>query len=104
MKSVLVSALVASALLASGAAIASEGSDLATKSGCLGCHAVDKTVVGPSYQDVLKKRGKADAALLEGKIKNGGTGVYGQVPMPPNPAIADGDIKKLVAWVLDGAK
>lgn len=104
MKSVFISAVVAAGLLVSVSAQASAGADLAKAKGCLGCHAVDKKLVGPSYQDVVKKRTKADAAMLEAKVKKGGSGVYGPVPMPPNAAVSDADIKTLVAWVLGGAK
>jgi cytochrome c len=63
---------------------------------------VDKKLVGPSYKDVANKyRGQKDAAAkLADKVKKGGQGVWGPVPMPPNPAVPDGDIKTLVAWVL----
>jgi len=75
---------------------------LAKKHNCLICHAVDKKLVGPSYKDIaMKYKGqKAAAAKLEEKVKNGGSGVWGPVPMPPNTTVPDGDIKKLVAWVL----
>ncbi len=76
--------------------------DLATKSGCMACHAVDKKVVGPSYKEVAAKY-KADkgaAAKLEEKVKKGGQGVWGQVPMPPNSFVSDADVKTLVKWVL----
>lgn len=75
---------------------------LAAKSGCLACHAVDKKVVGPSYKEVATKyRGdKTAQAKLEKKVKEGGVGVWGQIPMPPNTQVTDPDIKKLVAWVL----
>jgi len=64
--------------------------------------AVDKKIVGPAYKDVAAKyKGdKGAAAKLEEKVKKGGTGVWGQVPMPPNTQVSDADIKKLVAWVL----
>jgi cytochrome c len=104
MKSLLVSAVVSVGLLVSVSAQASAGSDLAKAKGCLACHAVDKKLVGPSYQDVAKKRTKADAAMLEAKVKKGGSGVYGPVPMPPNAAVSDADIKTLVTWILDGAR
>jgi cytochrome c len=106
MKSVFISAAVSVGLLVSASAFAaeSEGMALAKASGCLGCHAVDHKLVGPAYQDVAKKRTKADAAMLEAKVKKGGSGVYGPVPMPPNAAVSDANIKKLVAWVLAGAK
>ena len=75
---------------------------LAQKSGCLACHAVDKKVVGPSYKEVATKyRGdKTAQAKLEKKVKEGGVGTWGQIPMPPNAQVSDADIKKLVAWIL----
>lgn len=97
------SGLIVAALgLAFTAAPALASMELATKSACTACHAVDKKLVGPSYKDVAKKyAGQADAAAkLEAKVKKGGSGVWGTVPMPPNPAVSDADIKKLVAWVL----
>jgi len=76
--------------------------DLAGKSGCLACHAVDKKLVGPAYEEVAAKyAGQPDAeAKLIQKVKNGGQGVWGQVPMPPNPQVKDEDIKTLVDWIL----
>ena len=88
------------AALAAGPAIASM--ELATKSNCTACHAVDKKVVGPSYKEVAAKyKGNAKAeALLTEKVKKGGVGTWGQVPMPPNAAVKDDDIKTLVKWIL----
>ena len=76
--------------------------ELAKKSACTACHAIDKKLVGPAYKDVAAKyRGDADAeAMLIDKVKKGGTGVWGQIPMPPNSAVKDEDIKTLVKWVL----
>ena len=76
--------------------------DLAKKYNCLACHAVDKKVVGPAYKDVANKyRGdKSAEAKLVDKVKKGGVGVWGQIPMPPNTSVPDADVKKLVAWVL----
>jgi len=68
----------------------------------MACHAVDKKLVGPSYQEVAAKRaGEADAvATVAAKIKAGGSGVYGPVPMPPNPQVSDDEAVKLAEWVL----
>ena len=76
--------------------------ELAKKSGCFACHAVDKKLVGPAYKDVAAKyRGQKDVeAKLFKKVKEGGTGVWGTVPMPPNSHVPDADIKALVKWVL----
>jgi len=76
---------------------------LAQKSGCLACHSVDKKVLGPSYKDVAAKyKGDktAEAKLVE-KVKKGGSGVWGPMPMPANsPQVKDADIKTVVAWIL----
>jgi cytochrome c len=94
--------LVAAGLFATGAAQADAGEDLLKKSGCTACHAIDKKVVGPAYIDVAAKyKGDAGAAAkLTEKIKKGGSGVWGPVPMPPNPAVSDADLKTLVTYIL----
>jgi cytochrome c len=76
--------------------------ELAKKHNCFACHAVDKKLVGPSYKDVAAKYGKdpqAEQKLFQ-KVKNGGQGVWGQVPMPPNTQVPDADIHSLVKWIL----
>lgn len=78
------------------------------KAGCLACHADDKKLVGPSYKDVAKKyKGQADAVpkLME-KVRKGGSGVWGPVPMSPNPVskISDADLKVAVEYILSLAK
>jgi cytochrome c len=75
---------------------------LAKKHNCLACHQVDKKAVGPAYKDIAKKyKGQAGMqAKLAEKVKKGGQGVWGQIPMPPNPAVPDKDIKELVEWIL----
>jgi cytochrome c len=72
------------------------------KNGCAACHGVDKKIVGPSYQEVAAKyRGDKDAlARLVQKVKAGGSGVWGAVPMPPNAQVPEADIKALVSWIL----
>jgi cytochrome c len=69
---------------------------------CMGCHAMDKRVVGPSFKEVAAKYA-GDAAApqrLAAKIRHGGAGAWGQVPMPPNPAVPDDHLKLIVDWVL----
>jgi cytochrome c len=86
--------------VAPAAALADEA--LASKNGCLACHAVDKKVVGPAYKEVAAKYRNdkgAEARLVE-KVKKGGMGVWGQVPMPPNAQVSDADVKALVKWIL----
>jgi cytochrome c len=89
--------------MASAAVDMAAGEALAKKSNCLACHTVDKKIVGPAYKDVAKKyKGVKDAEeKLIKKVKAGGAGVYGPIPMPPNsPKVSDADIKTLVEWVL----
>ena len=76
--------------------------ELAKKNACTACHTVDKKLVGPAFKDVANKYRndkKAEAMLVE-KVKKGGVGVWGQVPMPPNTNVTDADVKTLVKWVL----
>lgn len=124
MKSIIVSVITAAGLMAAGSVLATDMPDLAKKSGCTACHAIDKKVVGPAWMDVSKKykgateyafspKGSADAgakkmSLEEGlimKVSKGGTGNWGKVPMTPNsPRVNDADIKTLVQFVLHLAK
>jgi cytochrome c len=84
-------------------ALPSQASDaLAKKHNCLACHATDKKLVGPSYKDVAAKYAKdpsAEAKLVD-KVKKGGQGVWGQIPMPPNAQVPDADVQALVKWIL----
>lgn len=91
---------IAVACLGTQWAVASE--DLAKKSACTACHAIDKKLVGPAYNDVAAKyAGRKDAvAYLVEKIKKGSMGVWGPVPMPANAALKDEDAKILATWVL----
>ncbi len=89
--------------LGSGIAQAAEvGETLAKENSCLACHNVDRRVVGPAYKDVAKKyKGDSGAAArLANKVRNGGKGVWGQVPMPPQAKVSDADLKTIIAWVL----
>jgi cytochrome c len=76
--------------------------DLAKKNGCLACHGLDSKMVGPSWRDVGKKyAGVADAeAKLVAKVRKGGKGVWGEVPMPPNVTVKEADVRTLVQYVL----
>lgn len=88
------------AIVAAPAAFAN--ADLAQKKNCLACHQTDKKLVGPSYKDVAAKyAGQKDAAAkLAEKIQKGGTGVWGQVPMPANPQVNADEAKTLATWIL----
>lgn len=74
--------------------------DLAAKHMCMGCHSVDKKLVGPSLKDISAKyKGKGAEGELVKKVKAGGSGVWGSAPMPPSSA-PDGDVKQIVDWML----
>ncbi|HEX4883843.1 MAG TPA: c-type cytochrome [Casimicrobiaceae bacterium] len=92
----------AAALAGAGAAHAQNADDLLKKHGCTACHAIDKKLVGPPYNEVATKyKGDAKApAMLMDKVKKGGSGNWGAVPMPPNPQVPDADIKAMVTYIL----
>ena len=91
-------------MAAAGIVMAGQGQAdeaLAKSKNCMACHAIDKKLVGPAYKDVAAKyKGDAKApAMLAEKIKAGGKGVWGQIPMPPNNVTPE-EAAKLAAWVL----
>lgn len=102
MKRIAIVATSAAILGVLSAAPAGANEQLAKKHNCFACHQVDKKVVGPAYKDVANKYAgdKTAAAKLFDKVKKGGAGVWGQVPMPPNPTVPDADVKALVTWIL----
>ena len=76
--------------------------ELAKQKNCLACHAADKKLVGPAYKDIAAKY-KADKnaqATLVKKVREGGVGVWGQIPMPANPQVNEQEAQALVKWVL----
>ena len=98
----LLAAAAVTALAFAPGAQAADAEGLAKSSGCLACHTVDKKLVGPSYKDVADKYRKdknAEATLVK-KVKEGGKGNWGDIPMPPNGHVKDADIKTLVDWIL----
>ncbi len=70
--------------------------------GCSSCHAADRKLVGPAFRDIAARyRGRADAeALLVAKVRSGGAGVWGQVAMPPHPALPDGALHEMIRTIL----
>jgi cytochrome c len=80
--------------------------ELARRNACMSCHAVEKRVVGPAFRDVAARyRGQADAeAKLVEKLRRGGGGVWGAMPMPANPDLAETDARSLVRWILGTAR
>jgi len=96
----LTSLIVSAAALAAAPAFAN--ADLAQKKNCMACHSVDKKVVGPAYKEVAAKyAGQKDAVdKLAQKVLKGGSGVWGQVPMPANAQVNEAEAKQLVQWIL----
>jgi cytochrome c len=96
----LMTAASAALLVMSGAASADQA--LAQKNACMSCHGVDKKIVGPAFKEVAKKyEGDATAKdKLVAKVKTGGKGVWGAIPMPPNPNLKKEDAEKIVDWLL----
>ena len=84
---------------------APRGQTIARANACMGCHAVDRKLVGPAFQQIAAKyKGDAQAPVkLALKVKDGGSGVWGVIPMPAHPNMSDADIRTVVEWVLAGA-
>lgn len=79
------------------------GLELIAKSDCLTCHKVDEKLTGPSYREVANKYASQAPGIipqLAEKIIKGGTGVWGQVPMLPHPAVTQADAEKMVKYIL----
>ncbi|HVF64434.1 MAG TPA: c-type cytochrome [Casimicrobiaceae bacterium] len=93
---------IAGAALTAAPAFAQSAEDLLKKHACTVCHAVDKKIIGPPYNDVAAKyKGDAKApAMLMDRVKKGSVGIWGQVPMPPNAAVPDADIKTMVTYIM----
>lgn len=92
-------AMMAAGIVMAGQVQADEA--LAKAKNCMACHAIDKKVVGPAYKEVAAKykgdKGAVDK--LAAKVKAGGKGVWGEMPMPPNN-VTDAEAKTLVTWIL----
>ena len=87
-------------VLAAAPVMASE--DLAKQKACLACHQIDKKLVGPAYKDIAAKykTDKDAEKKLAVKVRAGGTGVWGQIPMPANPSVSEAEAATLVKWIL----
>jgi cytochrome c len=99
----LLAAAAAATLAASTYAAETKAAEAIVKaSGCLACHTVDKKLVGPSYMEIAAKyhKDKGAEAMLIKRVKAGGKGAWGDVPMPPNLHVKDQDIKTVVQWIL----
>lgn len=93
--------VVVAATLAFPAAVHANA-DLAKAKNCTACHAVDKKLIGPSYKDVAAKYAtdKDAVARLAKKVREGGVGAWGQIPMPANPQVTNEEALTLVRWIM----
>ena len=101
MKSIVISMAVAAGLMVAGSAMAVDMPAVAKKNNCTACHKVDKKVVGPAWKAVADKYKGDDAAWdkVAAKIKKGGSGAWGSMPMPANPKVSDADMKEIIDFI-----
>ena len=94
--------LITMALTVAATAAMADAMALAKANACLACHAVDKKLVGPSFKDVAAKYADRKDAVeyLTKKIKSGGAGVWGPIPMPAQARLSDAQATELAQWVL----
>ena len=103
MKTCYLIAMTAALTVSTAAFAADDGEALFKKSSCVSCHSVAKKSVGPAFKDVAAKYAgdKTAQAKLEAKVRNGGAGSFGSMPMPATPkSVSDENIKAIVSWVL----
>jgi cytochrome c len=102
MKSLIAASASLALLMAAGTAAAAP-EDAMNKAGCMACHSKDKKLVGPSFKDIAAKyKGQNVLAKLSEKVRKGGAGTFGPVPMAPNPPdkINDADLKAALEFIL----
>lgn len=106
MKYILIKIMLVAGLMLAGSSVAAGMPDVAKRHNCTSCHAIDKKLMGPSWQAVADKyKGDAGAAgKLSVKIVKGGSGVWGSIPMPAMPKLTDAEAKELVDFILGLAK
>ena len=87
-------------------AAAAHPSDLLARLACTGCHGMTNKIIGPGFNEIATRyAGRADArTYLSKRIKEGGQGVWGAIPMPPQAALKDSDADEIARWLADGAK
>ena len=102
MKKLFTIALASAALGLGATAQAQDAAKLAADKACMACHQIDKKLVGPAYKEISKKYAatKGADAMLAKKIREGGTGVWGQIPMPPNAGVNEKEAQILAKWIL----
>jgi len=101
MKTIHLAMLAATGMVLAGPVLAAGEEAMAKAKNCFSCHTIDKKLVGPAYKDIAAKYkdDKSAPTKLAAKIKAGGKGAWGEIPMPPNNVTED-EAKKLAAWIL----
>lgn len=99
-------ALPAPVVVAAASGGAADVKALLGANACLACHGVKSRIVGPGFNEVVAKhKGRPDLeAYLMSKIKGGGVGVFGSIPMPAQPQLSDADAKSIAQWIAAGAQ
>ena len=99
-------AAAAPVMVAAAAATGPDVKGLLSKNSCTACHGMTNKIVGPGFNEIAAKyKGRADAEVyLTGKIRSGGSGVFGSVPMPPQPQLSESDAQAMARWIAAGAK
>ena len=84
---------------------AAAAAQIAKQNACFGCHQIDRKVVGPSFEQIAAKykNDPAAEAKLMTRIKQGGSGEWGVIPMPAHPSMSDADLRTVSRWILAGA-
>jgi len=96
-------AMLAAGMVLTGNALAEEGEALAEKNNCMACHTIFSPSMGPAFKNVAAKYkdNKSAQAILEKKVRSGGAGAWGKIPMPATAnSVSDNDIRNIVKWVL----
>lgn len=98
--------LFATLALSPALALAAPPTETLNKYACSGCHGMSAKVVGPGFNEIAARyKDQKDArSVLAASIRAGGVGKWGQVPMPPQPAMTDAELSAVVDWLLAGAK
>lgn len=105
MKYVLAIGIFSLSLSAYAAVDEVKAKEIAGKSACMNCHGLNNKIVGPGFNEIAQKYKGDKKALgfLVKKVRSGGSGVWGSIPMPPNN-LTEADAKRVVEWILSGAK
>jgi cytochrome c len=94
--------LFGAAMLLGSSMSAQASAELVKAKNCMACHAVEKKLIGPSYKDVAAKYSTDKDAVvkLTKKVREGGVGAWGQIPMPANPQVSAEEAGTIVKWIL----